>query len=192
MKWPWQIWRELRAAWRFDQSVLDRMWEDDLDLSRDEVMELFETGEPVEIVEPPEDLRTAVREEFELSGPLLDAWAAEELPEDMRERVAKAFNEIQDQLDEEVDDTLLDGLSDPGPELTPEEEAKIRKIVSDTLEDEREGRVSPEQEDPGCQSNLKGLDGKIMFYCDKTNGHSGFHQNIEYEMTWVSGEQEER
>ncbi len=113
-------------------------------------------------------LRSAIKDEFEISRPLLDAMAAEELP---------------------VEPLILDPLlgafvsDEPGltKELSPDEEARIRKIVSDSLWAEREGKVFPR-----CEDHLDGMDGAAVFFCDRQTGHGGFHRDRENRVTWVS------
>ncbi len=130
MRWPKWYW-DLRDAWR-----ADKPYPDDLDLSRDEVLELMESGESVELVEPLilDPLFTFVADEPALAR-----------------------------------------------ELAPEEEARIRKIVSDSLWAEREGKVFPR-----CEDHLDGMDGAAVFFCDRSSGHGGFHRDRENKVTWVS------
>ena len=69
----------------------------------------------------------------------------------------------------------------PARELAPEEEARIRKIVSDSLWAEREGKAFPR-----CEDHLDGMDGAAVFFCDRSSGHGGFHRDRENKVTWVS------
>ncbi len=65
--------------------------------------------------------------------------------------------------------------------MTPQESARIRKVIADTMEDSREGRAWPR-----CEDHLDGMDGAAVFFCDRSSGHGGFHRDRENKVTWVS------
>jgi len=145
MRWPKWFW-DLRSAWR---------------VTAERRGDVFSPGKASD------EMRRVVAEEFEISRPLLDAFAAEELPEPL------------------ILDPLLGRFvaEEPAParDLSPEEEARIRKIVSDSLWAEREG-----QSFPRCEDHLDGMDGAAVFFCDRSSGHGGFHRDRENKVTWVS------
>ena len=100
-----------------------------------------------------------------------------QVSEDRWQGVAEGFNEPL------ILDPLLGTFvsDEPAKELSPEEEARIRKIVSDSLWAEREGQVFPR-----CEDHLDGMDGAAVFFCDRSSGHGGFHRDRENRVTWVS------
>lgn len=120
---------------------------------------------------------------------LRDAWQYH--PDDLditREEAEEAMWEAAQPV-EIVDPLILDPLlgtfvaDEPASakELSPDEETRIRKIVSDSLWAEREGSVFPR-----CEDHLDGMDGAAVFFCDRSSGHGGFHRDRENKVTWVS------